>query len=76
MFCVYGLRQATVQRKRESMELMQSSRNLHKDDQESSMAKLARENSTIADSMRNINNLIRLVVSSSVLSLLIVWVCL
>lgn len=51
--------QATVQRKRESMELMQSSRNLHKDDQESSMAKLARENSTIADSMRNINNLIR-----------------
>lgn len=49
---------ATVQRKRESMELMQSSRNLHKDDQESSMAKLARENSTIADSMRNINNLI------------------
>ena len=45
------------------MELMQSSRNLHKDDQESSMAKLARENSTIADSMRNINNLIRQVVS-------------
>lgn len=50
-----------MQRKRESMELMQSSRNLHKDDQESSMAKLARENSTIADSMRNINNLIRFV---------------
>jgi hypothetical protein len=49
---------ATVQRKRESMELFQSSNNLHKDDQDSSVAKLLRERSSIAASMKSINDVI------------------
>ena len=51
--------QATVQRKRESMELMQSSKSLHKDDQDSSVAKLLREKGSIAASMKSINDVIR-----------------
>lgn len=52
--------QATVQRKRDSMELMQSSRNSRKDDgQDSSVAKLLREKTTIAASMKSINDVIR-----------------
>lgn len=54
--------QATVQRKRDSMELMQSSRNSRKDDsQDSSIAKLLREKTSIAASMKSINDVIRLV---------------
>ena len=49
---------STVQRKRESMELFQSSKNLHSDDQDSSVAKLLRERSSIAASMRSINDVI------------------
>ena len=50
---------ATVQRKRESMELMQSSKNLHKDEQDSSVSKLLKEKSSIAASMKSINDVIR-----------------
>mmetsp|Transcript_13394 Transcript_13394/g.18349 ORF Transcript_13394/g.18349 Transcript_13394/m.18349 type:complete len:202 (-) Transcript_13394:311-916(-) len=49
---------STVQRKRESMELFQSSKNLHKDDQDSSVAKLLRERNSIAASMKSINDVI------------------
>lgn len=49
---------ATVQRKRESMELMQSSKNLHKDEQDSSVSKLLKEKSSIAASMKSINDVI------------------
>jgi Golgi SNAP receptor complex protein 1 len=49
---------STVQRKRESMELFHSSKNLHQDDQDSSVAKLLRERSSIAASMRSINDVI------------------
>ena len=49
-----------MQRKRESMELMQSSKNLHnKDDQDSSVSKLLKEKSSIAASMKSINDVIR-----------------
>lgn len=52
--------QATVQRKRDSMELMQSSRNARKDDnQDSSISKLLREKTSIAASMKSINDVIR-----------------
>jgi hypothetical protein len=50
---------STVQRKRESMELFQSSKNLHVDEQDSSVAKLLRERSSIAQSMKSINEVIR-----------------
>jgi hypothetical protein len=54
--------QATVQRKRDSMELLQSSRNSRKDDsQDSSVNKLLREKSSIAASMKSINDVIRYV---------------
>lgn len=49
---------ATVQRKRESMELMNSSQSLHKDEQDSSVAKLLREKVSIAASMKSINDVI------------------
>jgi hypothetical protein len=49
-----------VQRKRDSMELLQSSRNTRKDDgQDSSIAKLLREKTSIAASMKSINDVIR-----------------
>lgn len=50
--------QATVQRKRESMELFNSSKNLRGEEQDSSVAKLLRERNTIAASMRSINEVI------------------
>ena len=49
---------ATVNRKRESMELFHSSKNLHMDEQDSSVAKLLRERSSIAASMKSINDVI------------------
>lgn len=49
---------ATVHRKRESMELFQSSKNLHMDEQDSSVAKLLRERSSIQASMKSINDVI------------------
>eukprot|EP00388_Colpodella_angusta_P043274 GDKK01058989.1.p1 GENE.GDKK01058989.1~~GDKK01058989.1.p1 ORF type:complete len:156 (-),score=13.17 GDKK01058989.1:253-720(-) len=52
---------ATVQRKRDSMELMQqSSRNQHNSDgaQDSSFSKLLREKTSIAASMKSINDVI------------------
>mmetsp|Transcript_14734 Transcript_14734/g.24432 ORF Transcript_14734/g.24432 Transcript_14734/m.24432 type:complete len:235 (+) Transcript_14734:74-778(+) len=50
---------ATVQRKRESMELMQSSsRAAHGDGQDSSISKLLREKTSIAASMKSINDVI------------------
>jgi hypothetical protein len=53
-----------VQRKRDSMELLQSSRNSRKDDsQDSSVNKLLREKSSIAASMKSINDVIRCGVS-------------
>lgn len=48
----------TVHRKRESMELFQSSKNLHMGEQDSSVAKLLRERSSIAASMKSINDVI------------------
>ena len=53
--------QSTVSRKRESMELFETSKNLHGDDKDSSVAKILRERSTIAASMRSINDVIRYV---------------
>jgi len=49
---------ATVQRKRESMELFQSSKKLHMNEEDSSVAKLLRERSSIAASMKSINDVI------------------
>ena len=49
---------STVNRKRESMELFQSSKNLHGEEMDSSMAKILRERSTIAASMKSINDVI------------------
>eukprot|EP01039_Chlorochromonas_danica_P005109 gene5109-5615_t len=49
---------ATVQRKRESMELMQSSRSLRGEQSDSSVAKLLKEKLSIAASMRSINEVI------------------
>lgn len=49
---------ATVQRKRESMELMQSSQSLRNEHPDSSVAKLLREKLSIAASMRSINEVI------------------
>ncbi|KAJ1404030.1 hypothetical protein B484DRAFT_404929 [Ochromonadaceae sp. CCMP2298] len=49
---------ATVQRKRESMELMQSSRAHGDGDQDSSMSKLLREKTSISASMKSINDVI------------------
>ncbi len=49
---------STVNRKRESMELFQSSKNLHGEDMDSSVAKILRERSTIAASMKSINDVI------------------
>jgi hypothetical protein len=50
---------STVQRKRESVELFHSSKNLHdSDEQDSSVAKLLRERSSIAQSMKSINEVI------------------
>ena len=50
---------STVQRKRESLELFQSSKNLHTNTgQDSSVAKLLRERNSIAQSMRSINEVI------------------
>lgn len=49
---------ATVHRKRESMELFQSSKNLNINEQDSSVAKLLRERSSIQASMKSINDVI------------------
>ena len=49
---------STVNRKRESMELFQTSKNLHGEEMDSSMAKILRERSTIAASMKSINDVI------------------
>lgn len=49
---------ATVHRKRESMELFQSSKNLNSNEQDSSVAKLLRERSSIQASMKSINDVI------------------
>jgi len=49
---------AAVHRKRESMELFQSSKKLHADQEDSSVAKLLRERNTIAASMKSINDVI------------------
>jgi len=49
---------STVNRKRESMELFQTSKSLHGDDKDSSVSKILRERSTIAASMRSINDVI------------------
>jgi Golgi SNAP receptor complex protein 1 len=49
---------ATVHRKRESMELFQSSKALHSDEPDSSIAKILRERNSIAASMRSINDVI------------------
>ena len=50
---------STVSRKRESMELFETSKNLHGDDKDSSVSKILKERSTIAASMRSINDVIR-----------------
>lgn len=47
-----------VHRKRESLELFQSSKKLHADQEDSSVAKLLRERTTIAASMKSINEVI------------------
>ncbi len=49
---------ATVNRKRESHELLESSKKLHMDDQDSSTTMLLRERSSIAASMASINDVI------------------
>lgn len=49
---------STVQRKRESMELFQTSKNLHQNEKDSSIAKLLRERSSIAASMKSINDVL------------------
>lgn len=51
--------QTAVTRKRESMELFQSSKKLHAEDHDSSVAKLLRERSSIAASLRSVNDIIR-----------------
>ena len=51
--------QTAVNRKRESMELFKSSKKLGADEQDSSFAKLMKERSTIAASMKSINDVIR-----------------
>ena len=55
----FSIFQSTVSRKRESMELFETSKSLHGDDKDSSVAKILRERSTIAASMRSINDVIR-----------------
>ena len=50
---------STVSRKRESMELFETSKNLHGDDKDSSVSKILKERSTIAASMRSINDVIK-----------------
>ena len=50
---------ATIQRKRESMELFKSSKNGTHGEEDSSIAKLLRERSSIAASMKSINDVIR-----------------
>jgi hypothetical protein len=52
-----------VQRKRESIELMNSSKGSKSAEKDSSVAKLLREKLSIAASMRSINEVIRLVLS-------------
>eukprot|EP00603_Paraphysomonas_imperforata_P005188 CAMPEP_0114427732 /NCGR_PEP_ID=MMETSP0103-20121206/8522_1 /TAXON_ID=37642 ORGANISM="Paraphysomonas imperforata, Strain PA2" /NCGR_SAMPLE_ID=MMETSP0103 /ASSEMBLY_ACC=CAM_ASM_000201 /LENGTH=228 /DNA_ID=CAMNT_0001596847 /DNA_START=83 /DNA_END=766 /DNA_ORIENTATION=+ len=47
-----------VTRKRESMELFQSSKKLHAEEHDSSVAKLLRERSSIAASLRSVNDII------------------
>lgn len=54
-----GFVQATVQRKRDSLELMHSSRSTSKGEQDTSVAKLLREKLSIAASMKSINEVIR-----------------
>lgn len=49
---------AAVHRKRESMELFQSSKKMHESQEDSSVAKLLRERNTIAASMKSINDVI------------------
>eukprot|EP01041_Mallomonas_annulata_P004096 gene4096-8144_t len=49
---------AAVHRKRESMELFQSSKKMHENQEDSSVAKLLRERNTIAASMKSINDVI------------------
>jgi len=49
---------ATIQRKRESMELFKPSKNGSNGDEDSSVAKLLRERSSIAASMKSINDVI------------------
>lgn len=46
-------------RKRESMELFQSSQKMHAEEHDSNVAKLLRERSTIAASLRSVNDIIR-----------------
>lgn len=47
-----------VARKRESMELFNSSKKMHADDNDSSVAKLLRERNSIAASLRSVNDII------------------
>lgn len=49
---------ASIQRKRESMELMNSSRKLSSEEKDSSMSKLLKEKMSIAASMRSINEVL------------------
>ena len=51
--------QSTVSRKRESMKLFETSKSLYGGEKDSDVEKLLRERSTIAASMRNINDVIR-----------------
>lgn len=51
----------SVTRKRESMELFQSSKKMHAEEHDSSVAKLLRERSSIAASLRSVNDIIRCV---------------
>lgn len=49
---------AAVNRKRESMELFQSSKKMHAEEHDSSVAKLLRERSSIAASLKSVNDII------------------
>lgn len=51
--------QLAVYRKRESMELFQSSKKSHQDQHDSSVEKLLKERSSVAASLKSINDVIR-----------------
>lgn len=53
--------QLAVYRKRESMELFQSSKKMHADQHDSSVEKLLKERSSVAASLKSINDVIRCV---------------